>query len=286
MRDKLNQFIADLNGQFVEVSDRTNTYQCMDLAFLWVFVLGFPKATIQNLYAYQVWTNPKAITKQYFDLIPNTSDFIPQDGDITVFNKTSGNIAGHIGIALGGGTTKTFKNFEQNNPLGTNAHIQTQNYNSPPLLGVLRPKTAVIDAVSVPKADFEQLVRKSTEYDKICNKLGFDSVSNESAKIISAFENLKGELLTIKKSQETVEAENTTLREKIDTLLQNGVFSNSTGTGSNISFEQPIGPSPVPDVQPDSDNGGSSLPFPPTPSEVFWTRLVGFFKKLFAGWFK
>jgi hypothetical protein len=140
MKDKLDRFIANINGQFVEVSDRTNVYQCMDLAYLWIFCLGFPKETISHLYAYQVYTQPSDLTRQYFDLIPNTSTFIPQDGDVTVFDRTSSNVAGHIGVALRGGTISWFNNFEQNWPIGTNAAIRSRNYNTPKLLGVLRPK--------------------------------------------------------------------------------------------------------------------------------------------------
>lgn len=76
MEEKLNQFVDNLNGQFVEVSSKSAEYQCMDLAYLWVFCLGYPKATIQNQYAYQVYTNPKPITKEYFDIIPNTPEAI------------------------------------------------------------------------------------------------------------------------------------------------------------------------------------------------------------------
>lgn len=140
MQNRLNQFIENLNGQFVEVSYRPAEYQCMDLAYLWVFVLGYPKATIQHLYAYQVYTKPNSLTKKYFDLIPNTPNFIPEDGDIAVFDKTSGNIAGHIAICLSGGTLKTFRRFEQNSPLGTHSNIRRGNYTTPKLLGVLRPK--------------------------------------------------------------------------------------------------------------------------------------------------
>lgn len=146
LKDKLNQFIINLNGQWVEVSDRTNIYQCYDLAANWVIALGIPKSTIQHLYAYEVYTKPNANTRDYFDLIPNTATFIPQDGDIAVFDKTPGNIAGHIGIALGGGTTKSFNLFNQNAPLGSNAHIASYNYNNPKLLGVLRPKNSAIIA--------------------------------------------------------------------------------------------------------------------------------------------
>jgi hypothetical protein len=135
MIDKLNQFVANLNGQFVEVSSVSNEYQCMDLVYAWVFCLGYPKATIQHLYAYEVFTKPTDITYKYFDLIPNTPDFIPQDGDIGVFK---GGVAGHIAICLGGGTTLKFRRFEQNNPLGTNASINERGYTN--MLGVLRPK--------------------------------------------------------------------------------------------------------------------------------------------------
>lgn len=140
MTDKLNQFIIDIQGQFVEISDRTNIYQCYDLAALWVLVLGIPKSTISHLYAYEIYTKPNANTTQYFDLIPNTATFIPQDGDIAVFDKSTGNVAGHVGVALGGGTINSFMLFNQNNPLGTSAHLASYNYNSPKLLGVLRAK--------------------------------------------------------------------------------------------------------------------------------------------------
>ena len=155
MKDKLNQFILNLQGQFVEVSSREAIYQCMDLTYAWVFCLGYPKETIQNQYAYQVWTNPKDITRQYFDLLPNTATFIPQDGDIAVYDKTASNIAGHIGVALGGGTITQFRCFEQNYPVGTNALVRLRNYNTPKLLGVLRPKVfdtlVITDQTRIPQ---------------------------------------------------------------------------------------------------------------------------------------
>ena len=148
MKDKLNQFVANVIGQFIEVSDRTNIYQCMDLVYVWLFVLGYPKATIQRLYASEVFTKATDLTRQYFYLIPNTADFIPQDGDICVFsNKVLVNgvwvDVGHIGVALGSGTTASFSYFGQNWPLGTNASIRASDYITPKLLGVLRPKVFV-----------------------------------------------------------------------------------------------------------------------------------------------
>lgn len=135
MRDKLNQFVENLNGQFVEVSSKSALYQCMDLAYTWVFCLDIPKATIQNTYAFEVFTKPKPITLEYFDLIPNTPSGFPIDGDIVVWK---GGEAGHIAVALSGSTKDKLLIFEQNNPLGTNAHIQERGYTN--VLGWLRPK--------------------------------------------------------------------------------------------------------------------------------------------------
>jgi hypothetical protein len=139
MKDKLNQFVANLNGQFVEVSYKEAIYQCMDLAYTWVFCLGFPKATIQHTYAYEVFTSPNQVTLEHFEIIPNSPTAIPQDGDLVIWSNKYGP-AGHIAVALGGGTTSKFTCFEQNNPLGTNAHLQERSYSY--VLGWLRPKVA------------------------------------------------------------------------------------------------------------------------------------------------
>jgi len=37
MKDKFNQFVDNLNGQFVEVSYKKALYQCMDLVYNWAF---------------------------------------------------------------------------------------------------------------------------------------------------------------------------------------------------------------------------------------------------------
>jgi len=137
MREKLNQFIDNLNGQFVEVSYKDAIYQCMDLSYLWVFCLGIPKSTVQHQYAYEVYTQASDFTRQYFDIIPNLKETIPQEGDLVIWNKTSSNIAGHIAIVIDA-TQTSMKVFEQNNPLGTNSHVQDRGYTN--VLGFLRPK--------------------------------------------------------------------------------------------------------------------------------------------------
>jgi cell wall-associated NlpC family hydrolase len=144
MRDKLLRFIDNTIGHFQEVSYKEAIYQCMDLVYEWVFVLDIPKATIQHQYAYEVYTQASDFTRQYFDIILNLKETIPQEGDLVIWNKTSSNIAGHIAIVIEA-TQTTMKVFEQNNPLGTNAHIQDRNY--PNCLGFLRPKVTQAEGV-------------------------------------------------------------------------------------------------------------------------------------------
>lgn len=135
LTDLLNQFVEFLNGQFVELSSREAEYQCMDLAYAWILFLRLPKATIQNTYAYEVYTKPKTISLEYFEFVPNTPDAFPIDGDVVVFK---GGTAGHIAIGLSGSTKTKLLIFEQNNPLGTHAHIQERSYTN--VLGWLRLK--------------------------------------------------------------------------------------------------------------------------------------------------
>lgn len=141
MKDKLIRFIDNTIGQFIEVSYREASWQCMDLAYLWAYVLDIPKATIQHQYAYQVFTEATEFTRQYFDIIPNLKETIPEAGDIAVFK---GGTAGHIAIVIEA-TQTTQKLYEQNNPLGTNASIHDRGYTN--CLGFLRPKFQVTKAI-------------------------------------------------------------------------------------------------------------------------------------------
>lgn len=149
MNDKFNQFYAWVIGQKPEISDPTNLFQCMDLAYLATFFLNFPKDTIQHAFAYQVFTQPNSSTLKYFDIIPNSSTFIPQAFDLAVFDKTANNIAGHLSVCNGKGDTKTFESVDENWASNGLVTLVTHNYVSPKLLGVLRPKTAASPSVIV-----------------------------------------------------------------------------------------------------------------------------------------
>lgn len=218
MKDKLNQFILNLQGQFVEVSDASNRFQCMDLAYNWVFVLGYPKATIQHLYAYQVFTEPNDITRKYFDVIPNSPEFIPNDGDIAVYDKTPGNIAGHIGIALGGGTTASFKCFEQNYPVGTNSSVRDRNYTTPKLLGVLRPKVLMDASPDQTKLDeLKAIVKAFTEFrHQLAEKLKCEDQTTSVLGAVERFITIEDDLRSMTSKYEEADKKARELEEDLE----------------------------------------------------------------------
>jgi hypothetical protein len=140
--NKFNLFSNWVLGQGVELSDKTNIYQCMDLAYAYCLFLNIPKKTIQHLYAYEVFTSPNDITNEYFQILPNTPDLVPQEGDLGIFNKVSTNIAGHICVCTGEGDTKTFKSLDQNWAGVSKVSEVTHTYVN--FLGVLRPKPQLL----------------------------------------------------------------------------------------------------------------------------------------------
>lgn len=177
MKNQLNQLIANIGGNFIELSDRNNVYQCLDLVYLWCFVLGVPKSAIQRLYAYQVFTSPNDETKKHFDLIPNTPEFVPVAGDIAVWKY---GVAGHIAVCTGNGDTNLFEVWEQNNPIGSYPIVRFRNYTD--VIGFLRPKAK--DTLEVLKTDFERLVKNSSRYDDFV-KLGY-STKEDIEKLINS----------------------------------------------------------------------------------------------------
>lgn len=135
---KFSIFYHNIKDQSVEISYKPALYQCMDLAYLWVFCHDIPKAAIQREHAYQVFTMANDLTRQYFDVIPNTPTFVPKTGDLGIFNKGGHiGVSGHICICTGEGDTNRFKSLDQNWG-GKQARVTTHDYRL--FLGVLRPK--------------------------------------------------------------------------------------------------------------------------------------------------
>lgn len=140
MQDKFNLFYAWVIGQKPEISDPSNPFQCMDLGYMAGLFLNVPKDTLQHLYAKDVFLKPNADTTKYFDLIPNTPDFVPQAMDLAIFDATPSNIAGHISVCNGVGDLNTFQSLDENWTSNGLVTIITHNYDNPKLLGVLRYK--------------------------------------------------------------------------------------------------------------------------------------------------
>lgn len=152
MQAQFDQFYNLYNGKSVEVEDPTNKYQCFDLAFAWCDFLKIPRSAIRHLYAYQIWTQPSAETKKYFDMIPNGPTNVPQVGDIVVFSTTVG-YAGHVSIAKNNSTSMNLSSFDQNWS-GKQYATSIIHYNYYGVLGWLRPKSA-----SEPVTDAQKLVK-------------------------------------------------------------------------------------------------------------------------------
>src|SRR5258708_3078383 len=90
VQNKFDKFYNQNINQSVEAEDPSALDQCMDLVFKWCDALGIPRETIRHQYAHEVWDKATDVTRQYFDLIPNSDSFVPQKGDIAVFKVISG----------------------------------------------------------------------------------------------------------------------------------------------------------------------------------------------------
>ena len=152
MLDKFNRFFSLNINETVEVNDPTNFAQCMDLAYAWCDTLKIPRDAIRHLYAHQVYTQPTATTRKYFDLYKNTLTFIPRVGDLAVFKATSGNVAGHIAVVTDKSTLFHLVTLDQNWDTAHYYHIDPKTKKRVPYtrivvhrfysgcIGFLRPK--------------------------------------------------------------------------------------------------------------------------------------------------
>lgn len=126
-------------SQGIEVSDKSNLYMCMDLAYAFTLFNHVPKVAIQHATAKEVFKNPNDITRKYFEIIKNTKTFVPQEGDIGVFDGTTSNPAGHIIVHTEKADIKTFVSLDQNWAGKKYVTLVTHDYPKT-YLGVLRLK--------------------------------------------------------------------------------------------------------------------------------------------------
>lgn len=169
----IQEFFTTYLGKPVEAEDPSNLDQCFDWAFKYCEFLNVPHSAIRHLYAYQIYADATEETKQYFNLIPNTPDNIPQLGDIVVFNTAVG-VAGHVCVATGAGDTNKFQSTDQN----WNGHKYVEyiehSYNG--VVGWLRPKVfpqdtqAIVDELRKERDNnwnlYQDEVKKNTDLNK------------------------------------------------------------------------------------------------------------------------
>lgn len=140
----LQEFINKYNGKLV--TNQGN--QCVALFRQFctdVLRIGQPQPTFQGFsdrgarHFYENFNTDKILVDNFIK-IENTPTFVPQKGDIAVWQITpSGNKYGHIAICTGKGNTSKFEVFEQNGVTNRNSVINSnQNYKK--ILGFLRPK--------------------------------------------------------------------------------------------------------------------------------------------------
>lgn len=133
-----DEFVKNYNGKAVDY-DGGYGVQCVDLIKLYadkVFNLKF--GAFGNAHAYyDNFENIKTL-RDNFDKIPNTAKFVPQKGDIIVWNKNRGGGCGHIAICNGIGTTGYFCSYDQNWNGKKAMQLVKHSYSN--VYGVLRPK--------------------------------------------------------------------------------------------------------------------------------------------------
>jgi hypothetical protein len=161
-----DDFIKENDGKGIDWDGAFST-QCMDLAHAYASkVVGqdFPPAPA----AKDVWGK----SCPGYDKISNTPEGVPQKGDIVIWGTDIGPY-GHIAVFIDGNTS-TFTSFDQNFPINSLCHKQSHNYKG--VLGWLRPKTILGDAVTISKTDFENLMTKATQWDVVADKEKIDKL--------------------------------------------------------------------------------------------------------------
>ena len=160
-----NEWLEKWNGHYIDF-DGIYGNQCMDLMHQYcVEVLGITDGSVLAAPgAKDVYNNFENIKgHELFEKIPNTPTGVPQEGDILFWGTGTW---GHVAIFIEGDASR-FRSFDQNYPTGSFCHAQEHSYSG--ILGWLRCKGSM---VQLDAKTFENLVRKSTIYDKVYQKLG------------------------------------------------------------------------------------------------------------------
>lgn len=124
--------------------------QCVDLVRYYIQdVLDYPqpyptpKFTIRGAADFFENFDTVSALTEYYVKIPYTEDFIPQRGDIAIFDRNVGGGDGHISVVIDGQHNAfEFYSFDQNWTKKSFCEIVKHSYIN--LLGVLRPKNNIV----------------------------------------------------------------------------------------------------------------------------------------------
>ena len=211
-------FVADNEGKTLGFPDGKYVGECLSLVKIYIQERYniYPPASGCNA-ARCYWSNFPNPLGNVLKKIPNTPDLIPLKGWIVVWNKAVGDGYGHIAIVLDANIT-SFTSFDQNWG-GRHAHSVVHDYNA--VDGFLVPinESEGNDMVEVPNADFEELVRKATEYDQFV-EAGYSSINDVKTLEIKIEELKKHECPIIPEVEPTSKLR---LKERIEESVEDNV---------------------------------------------------------------
>lgn len=139
----LNDFVIKYNGRYIDF-DGSFGNQCTDLYRQYCKeCLQVPQSP-PVIGAADIWIN---YLEDKFDAIPNTTEAIPQEGDIIIWGRKDSLPYGHVAICIGtDNNVNYFYSFDQNWPTGSPCHVQKHLY--PNVLGWLRLKGGETDVIT------------------------------------------------------------------------------------------------------------------------------------------
>lgn len=200
----LSEFINKWSGKKCDW-DLQYGGQCFDLYRQYAKeVLNFPQSgATGDKGAAILWEeyDKDPVLVEHYEKISNSDTFIPQSGDIALWNRKFGSGYGHVAICTGKGDLKTFESFDQNWSKVSYCELVTHTYSS--FYGVLRPKITVLPT-------YEQLTKDLAEQRQ--------QVKNY-AEQVSGWEKTYGECeLQLRTAKDTIKGYETEIKTAKETL--------------------------------------------------------------------
>lgn len=218
-----DKLLFENNGKQIIVlpsSQKAGVGQCFDVTVKFTDMLGIPHypgnpSPFPYANACQIYTDFGQFQAQYFDRIPNTTSYVPQKGDILVWDaKLNGGI-GHTAVATGEGDVNRFKSLDQNWNIGAPAQIITHNYSY--LLGALRLKITP----SQPMANTQDQTL-ANEFKKVQDAFKkYGAPCNEAKDVTIYIDNLATQRDDANRGKQEKEKELSELNEKLETERSN-----------------------------------------------------------------